>query len=414
VSYGGQRLTKFPTGETILPEFWDASRQRAKQSRRNPTFPEFNSRLQNIENIASNVLRQYQNDNNQLLPSIKNFRLLLSHVLNPRIEKKTEEITLFTFLDSYLKEYETRIYEKTGRPITSNTLRVYKQALRVLREFKDDTLKHRSLDFDNIDYYFYGQFQQYLVKRNFATNTIGKHIRTLKTFFLEAKERGLMPQFNSKKFRSISEPTDAVYLSVSEIEALYQLDLSQDRRLEKVRDLFIVACWTGLRFSDFTQIHKENVVDGCFELKTKKTGEKIAVPIHRQVSSIMGKYEGITKNSLPEPISNQKMNNYLKELGRLAGIDEVIATTITRGGITRTTSQPKYDLITTHTGRRSFATNHYLQGFPVIGIMRITGHRTEKAFMKYIKITPRDTADKLRELWSKVSEQETISLSIVH
>ncbi|RDB07785.1 site-specific integrase [Runella aurantiaca] len=402
ISYNGARLTKVMTGETIDPMFWDAKTQRAKQTKKFPTFPEFNSRLSNIETLAENLLRQYMNDNDQQPPTVETYRALLNQSLNITPKRETvKPIDLFSFMDSYLTEYETRIFEKTGRPITKTTMRVYKQAFRVLKEFKEKEYKKREFSFAQIDYHFYTQFQQYLVKQNFSTNTIGKHIRTLKTFFLEAQERGLMPNFSPKKFKSVSEPSDAIYLNESELNTLFELDLNMNPRLEKVRDLFLVGCWTGLRFSDFTRIKKENIDGEFIEMETQKTGEVVVIPIHWQVEAILKRYEGKTPNSLPKPISNQKMNDYLKELGQLAGFNETVSETMTKGGVRQTVNYPKFELITTHTARRSFATNQYLAGFPSTSIMKITGHRTEKAFMKYIKITPREHANKLRDLWRK-------------
>ena len=190
-------------------------------------------------------------------------------------------------------------------------------------------------------------------------------------------------------------------MNESELNTLFELDLNMNPRLEKIRDLFLVGCWTGLRFSDFTGIKKENIDGEFIEVETQKTGEVVVIPIHRQVEAIMKRYKGKTLNSLPKPISNQKMNEYLKELGQLAGFNETVSESITKGGIKQTVNHPKWELITTHTARRSFATNQYLAGFPSTSIMKITGHRTESSFMKYIKVTPREHANQLRDLWRK-------------
>lgn len=399
VSYNGVRLTKYPTGETIPPHVWDNSTQRAKLTKKFPTFPEFNTRLKNITTMAEDVLRKYMNDHDQQPPNVATYRALLDEQLDRTPKEEIKPLDLFGFIEGYLLDCETRIIEATGRPMTKGTLRVYKQTARVLKEFRDIHYKNREFSFAQIDHHFYSQFQQYLVKENFATNTIGKHIRKLKTFFIEAQERGLMPNFSPKRFKSISEPSDAIYLNEGEINALFDLDLRQQPRLEKVRDLFLVGCWTGLRFSDFTRISAEDMDGEFIEIETQKTGEIVVIPIHPQVEAIMNRYKGVTPNSLPNPISNQKMNDYLKELGKQAGFDGIVSETITKGGKRLTVNYPKHDLITTHTARRSFATNQYLAGFPTTSIMKITGHRTETSFMKYIKVTPRETATKLRELW---------------
>ncbi len=143
-------------------------------------------------------------------------------------------------------------------------------------------------------------------------------------------------------------------------------------------------------------------MDGEFiEIKTQKTGREVVIPIHPMVRSIMAKYENIADNSLPQAISNQKMNEYLKELGEQAKLNEVIQKGRTTGGVPITHNHKKHELITTHTARRSFATNLYNMGVPSLTIMGITGHKTEVNFFKYIKITPKEHAIKLRDLWHR-------------
>jgi integrase len=173
---------------------------------------------------------------------------------------------------------------------------------------------------------------------------------------------------------------------------MYRLDLSQKGKLAKVRDLFIIGCYTGLRFSDFIQIKQENIFESNkIKIRTQKTGEIVVIPLHPFVREIMAKYDG----NIPEPISNQKMNDYLKEIGQLAGLNELIEVTITKGGKLVKSTTEKYNLIMTHTARRSFATNLYMADVPSITIMNITGHKTEKNFLRYIRISQEENANKL-------------------
>jgi integrase len=122
-----------------------------------------------------------------------------------------------------------------------------------------------------------------------------------------------------------------------------------------------------------------------------KTGEIVVIPLHWIVTAILQKYN----YDLPRSISNQKMNDYLKEIGEKAGIDESVSITKFEGGIKVARTSNKYKLISTHTARRSGATNMYLAGIPAISIMKITGHKTEQAFMRYIQMTQEDNANKL-------------------
>ena len=228
-------------------------------------------------------------------------------------------------------------------------------------------------------------------------NTVGKKIQTLKIFLNEATARGINTnlKYQSTRFIAVTEESDNIYLTVEEIEKIYSLDLSDKPKLEKVRDLFVIGCWTGLRYSDWNKVRPENIQEGFVSLKQQKTGQPVVIPLHPTVQAILDKYDG----DLPRPITNQKFNEYLKLVAKLADFKEAITKQITRGGKTETIIRHKWEMVTTHTARRSFATNMYKMGVPSITIMAITGHRTETAFLKYIKVTPQEQAKLMREIW---------------
>jgi len=159
--------------------------------------------------------------------------------------------------------------------------------------------------------------------------------------------------------------------------------------------LFIIGCWTGLRYADLVNICPEDFIksDTQLKIKTIKTGEWVFIPLHWTIKEILKN----RNREIPRPISNVKMNQYLKELGQIAGINDEIKQYKTKGGLRYESKHKKYELITVHTARRSFATNLYLMGIPTISIMKITGHKTESSFMKYIRISQEETANKLVE-----------------
>ena len=224
----------------------------------------------------------------------------------------------------------------------------------------------------------------------------------------EATERGINTNlaFRSRYFAKPSEESENIYLTESEIKEIGAIDLSSNRKLESVRDLFLIGCHTGLRYSDYSILKPENIKEGFIETTQQKTGAKIVVPIHTVVERIIKKYKG----QLPKSISNQKTNDYLKELGKLEDkkgkkllpcLNEIVSKTFTKGGVKLIESYQKWELLSSHTARRSFATNEYLAGTPTITIMAITGHKTEKAFLKYIKLTPNEHAKLLKIHWQK-------------
>jgi integrase len=330
----------------------------------------------------------------------------LSNDIDPTVEyireqvrqkkvKKVEQLPFIGFFDFVEQYIESSKINKKKATITS-----YKSILKHLREF--EKYSGEPLTFDSFGLQFYDGFNSYIIdKKGCGNNLFGKLIRTLKTFLNEAMERGykVNSTFKSKKFKTISEDVESIYLNETEIKNILDLNLSYNPKLEKVRDLFVVGCFTGLRFSDFSEIKPENIRNECIYIRTIKTQQNVVIPFHPYVRDIMKKYEGKYPNNLPPAVSNQKMNEYLKDIGVLAKLNESIIMTRTKGSIRVETTYKKHELLTTHCARRSFATNLFKQGFPSISIMKITGHRTEKSFMKYIKVKEEEAAFMLKTHW---------------
>jgi integrase len=398
---------KVGTVDKINTKFWDSENQRAKQTKAFPTHPEFNTGLQNKTTIALDVYRSYLNDNEQQQPTPDHLKELIKAKLladKNKGQEQPETITynLLSFVELFIKECVTgkRLSDK-GTPIQPNTIKIYNTLKNNLEAFKKE--KRYNLSFENIDLAFFEDYKDYMTfEKKYATNTLSKHIRVLKSIMNDAVERELTKTaFIGKRYKAKTEQTETVYLDKAELKRLYELDLSKETRLERVRDLFIVGCWTGLRFSDFNDISPKNIKGDFIEIKTQKTKKTVIVPIHSYVREIMKKYVGKTENSLPPTISNQKMNEYLKDIAKEAKFNELISLQFTKAGKEVITNVPKYSLISSHTARRSFATNMYLDNFPTISIMAITGHTTESSFMKYIRVTPKEHAEKLKLHWNE-------------
>lgn len=376
--FNKQKL-KYSISEKIHPKLWNAETQRAREIRTNTDYATLNKKLDDLAIDVKNGHRDLINENK--IPTPSKLKVILD-----KSQFKNEFAQKLSFL-KFVEQLTTNSNRK------ANTLKQWRQTLKKLQEFKQ--FSKTEVDFDNIDLDFYDRFLKYLIDRGFAKNTIGGFIKAIKIFMNEAVDRkhtGNL-EYRNKKFKVMEEQVDKIYLSQAELLNIYGLDLSDNSRLEKVRDLFIVACYTGLRFSDLILVKPENIVNDGRQIKirTEKTSELVIIPLHKYVIEIIVKYKG----NLPPVISNQKMNKYLKEIGEIAGIDETVKIAITKGGKTKTNLFPKFDLMTTHTARRSFSTNAYLMDIPSISIMKITGHRTERSFMKYIRISQEDNANKL-------------------
>ena len=410
VRWNNQKLT-YSTQEFIHPKFWEDDKmkknfQRAKITREFPEYPEFNFRLDSIEANVNDVFRQFLNDNDNKLPTVKEFKELLDIRLR-KVQNK-EKLDLFGFIKQLITDAKNRYNTKTGKIVSISTIVAYQNCYNVLREYSNK--KRQRIDFDTIDLNFYHEYTEYLTKElNLANNTVGKHIKNIKTFMNDAYERGLHNNisFRSRKFKVISEQTNSTYLDEKELDEVFKLDLSANPKYERVRDLFIVGCWTGLRFSDFSNIQERNIVGDSIEISTIKTGEVVIIPIHKTVAKIMEKYKGKYPNSLPPSVSNAKTNKYLKEIGKLIDCLNVgFQKKITKGGVQIVTEYKKHEVLVTHTARRSFATNLYKSGLSSITIMKITGHRTERAFLRYIKVTPNENAKLLQQHWIKMENTE--------
>ena len=310
--------------------------------------------------------------------------------------KSVNENTFHGFVEAFLIRNKERTNPNTGKIISYKVQQEHKRTFHYLQEYERERLNGKQLDFNDITIDFYSDFTAYLQSLGLALNTIGHKIQTLKVWLNEATFKGINTnnQYKNQRFRAVTEQTDSVYLSVKELEQIYSTDCKSER-LNKVRDLFLVGAFTGLRFSDVTSLTKDNIKGSTISIEQHKTGKRVAIPLHPIVINIWNKYG----EKLPKQISNQKFNEYIKEVCKLAGIDSIEQKNITKGGFRVRQSFKKYELITSHTARRSFATNLYLSGFPAISIMPITGHTTERAFMRYIRVTPEQHAELLRKHW---------------
>ena len=165
-----------------------------------------------------------------------------------------------------------------------------------------------------------------------------------------------------------------------------------------MRDLFVFGCYVGLRYQDYSTIKPGNIieiededkgVEYFLKVNTQKSGELVYIPCDPIVLEIFAKY-GNNTNKLPRSISNQNFNDYIKEACKEAGFTD-------KGRLLEEPDTETWELVSSHTARRSFATNYYLAGFPTIDLMKITGHRTEKAFLTYIRVSKLDAAKRLSQ-----------------
>ena len=183
---------------------------------------------------------------------------------------------------------------------------------------------------------------------------------------------------------------DVITLDRDEITRIYFYN-GLTKAEEIVRDLFVVACMTGLRFSDFSRLKEENFVDNVIQIKTLKTGTLVIIPQSKYVRALLRKYNC----QLPKCPCIQHFNKVIKQVCRKAGITQAVPYERTIGLERISKMVPKWERIGSHSGRRSAATNMFLAGIPALRIMKITGHKTEEAFMHYIGLSKEENASVL-------------------
>jgi len=380
--------------EHIKPEYWNNKKGIVRDIAEFKEKEVFQKKLNDLER---HILKEYDNETNKNNLPKEWLKTIVDKFYNP--EKYLTNTTLFGFIQHFTDNAHKRINPKTGNPICYKLQCEYKKTFSYI---KDYAKKYKEPDFMDIDLEFYQNFVDMLKSKGLATNTIGKKIQTLKLFLNEAKEQGLNPytKYQSSKFTAPSEESDNIYLNKNEISQFYNHNLSEHPTLERVRDLFIIGCWTGLRFGDLTRVSPETIKGDFIEIRQGKTGKKVVIPLHSMVKEILNKYDG----KLPKPMTNQKFNEYLKQAAGKAKINESCKKTVLEEGLRVEKTVKKHKIISSHTARRSFCTNAYKDGIPSLAIMAISGHKTERAFLKYIKTDSKEHAEIFYKKWQESGE----------
>lgn len=234
-------------------------------------------------------------------------------------------------------------------------------------------------------------------------NTIVGYVQKIQSLVRKASQYNYAVDNTYDEIDLREEPTNAVFLSMNEITRIYYYKFEkQDKRKakERIRDLFIIGCLTALRYSDCSTLTKDNLQNGYIVKRTKKTNVDVKVPAHDYVKEIFAKYGG----NIPNGLCIQYVNKYLKVIMREIGLNDPITFSYTKGGKLFTVTREKWELISSHTARRSAATNMYLTGrMKTFEIMKLTGHKTEQNFFRYIRLTSEDTARSISgdSFWKK-------------
>lgn len=311
-----------------------------------------------------------------------------------------------SFIESFILESRTRKTKK-NTSLKPRTIQHYETTLKKIEEFE----KHigKKVNLSNVDLNFHSHLIHYLENTAFLNpNTIGGYVDDIKLFCRNAELKGnkISNEYKLKEFYSPSNNTQDIYLKDEEISKIYNTKFTPDY-LDNARDWLIIGLRTGLRVSDLLSLSTKDLVDGFIELRNKKTDYPVIIPLHDNVIEILTKRNG----EFPRKISDPNFNLYIKEVARIAGLTEKVEggkiseITIKVNGKDETIHRkvigtyPKHELVSSHICRRTFATLLYGK-IDTLAIMKITGHQTERQFLGYIKITPKEYAEVLKTFWN--------------
>lgn len=384
----------------IDPTIWNPDTETIKSRFIGKETKELKNKLDNLEStiLDAFLMSDPDNINKEWL------EIIIDKFHFPeKYEEKKAPTTLLAIVEEFIKKAPER-KDSNGRTISVKTIYQYGQLQTMLHKFAKKQFSRKRKDnkqdweLSEVNKDFYDAYVDFMYFEGYKLNTVGKHIKNLKVIInsLPDELRQECKIINSRECKKLAEDIDNVYLAEAELKLLEEYDFSERPSLDRVRDWFLLLCWTGCRYSDLDKLTSEYIKNDLFQFRQQKTNNVVAIPLHPTVKKILAKYKG----EIPYPIANQKFNEALKEVMKLVGFTDTTKIKRTTGGTLQEEEYPKHDLISSHTGRRSFASNAYLSGIPSITIMKITGHKTETAFLKYIKVSPEEHAKKMADMWN--------------
>lgn len=385
--YSGNSPERFmlSTGNKINPDEWDDSKQRAIISKKAVGNSDLNLWLDKMATTFKTAFRNYILDGK--VPSALELKDRIEHILNIKVlidPEKSKSKYFLDFVNRFIEEY---------KPLRApNTIKSYVSTVSRIKEY--EAWCNKKFQFEDITIEWRAGFIKYLQSCGNSKNTEGKHIKHVKLFMNEATERGLNTNmaFKSKSFNKPNEDVHKIFLDREEISKISKLDLTCDKLKDITRDYFLIACLSSLRYSDFTRIRKENIKGDYLQMITTKTSQEVIIPISPIVRTIFEKYN----YEMPKAPCNQLFNRYLKEIGKMAGLTENVSITKTVSGVKKTEVKEKWELLSSHVGRRSLVSNCIMEGINTSSIMLISGHKSLRVFQGYVRVNQQQNAENLR------------------
>ena len=385
VNFASKRI-EFTTGYRIDAAKWDADKQRVKNGCSNKlkqSASEINASLLEYYTEIQSIFKRFEVEDVMPTPEqIKEaFNALHKPVSEePKPKKEALPCDFFQVFDDFV--------EDCGRQNnwTDSTFEKFAAVKNHLTNFRE------GLTFEFFDERGLNDYVGYLRDvKEMRNTTIGKQLSFLKWFLRWAFKKGVHQNnaYDSYKPKLKSTQKKIIFLTWDELNRLREFKIPSNKQaLERVRDVFLFQCFTGLRYSDVFNLRRSDIKGNHIEVTTVKTSDSLIIELNNHSKAILDKYKDVTfENDKVLPvITNQKMNDYLKELAEMAGIDEPIRQTYYKGNERIDEVTPKYALLGTHAGRRTFICNALALGIPPQVVMKWTGHSDYKAMKPYIDI----------------------------
>jgi len=400
VCFDGNRIL-FSPGISYNPKNWDFERGLPRKVKGDESYAAVTSRLKELElRIAKSYNDLSQNGTTRVRPKILKSKIFDAPSRNNQATKEKLFYTLSQFIHTFIRDCET------GKRLTSkrvkmgySTIQTFITTKNHFEQFEKNYKK--TIYLKDFNQSVHDDFIEYLeIELEQSRNSSSKHITNIRQVLLYAIKRNEFSKvsFFDIKFETGREDSDNIYLTEDELQLLINLTDFKSKLEEEVRDLFILGAYTGLRFGNYVSLDLGLVNDGYIEVINIKTNFKNTIPILPEVERIISKYKG----QLPAAPTNQEFNRTLKDISRrIPELNRPFEKRITKAREKQIIRKMKWEMVMTHTARRSFCTNMYLRSIPVPTIMAISGHRTEKNFYKYIKADGMEHAKLLKSIINK-------------
>lgn len=384
VIFSGKRI-EFTTGYRIDVAKWDSAKERVINGSTNKldqTASEINADLLRYYSEMQSVFKEFEVQN--ISPTPEQVKDAFNARINPVIDDEIKPDALNVDFKKAFNEFVKECGKQNNW--TNSTYQKFSAIKNHLKSFKSE------LTFDYFDEKGLNNYVEFLRKnKNMRNSTIGKQLGFLKWFLRWSFKKGYNKNsaYDGFKPKLKNSPKKVIFLTWDELTQLREYQIPEQKQyLERVRDVFLFCCFTGLRYSDVFNLRRSDIKDNHIEVTTVKTADSLIIELNNHSKSILNKYKDIAfqdQKALPV-ISNQRMNDYLKELAELAGIDEPVRETYYKGNERIDVISPKYSLLGTHAARRTFICNALSLGIPANVVMKWTGHSDYKAMKPYIDI----------------------------